>query len=152
MDHFLYKNGELHAEDVPVAEIAAAVGTPFYVYSTATLLRHFKLFDDALRGMDHLVCYAMKAASNQAILKTLGDAGAGMDVVSGGEYMRAKAAGVPGDRIVFSGVGKTADEIRLALTGGIRQFNVESEPEMQVLNAVALELACRCADHHSCEP
>jgi len=140
MDHFLYKNGELHAEDVPVAEIAAAVGTPFYVYSTATLLRHFKLFDDALRGMDHLVCYAMKAASNQAILKTLGDAGAGMDVVSGGEYMRAKAVGVPGDRIVFSGVGKTADEIRLALTGGIRQFNVESEPEMQVLNAVALEL------------
>jgi diaminopimelate decarboxylase len=116
------------------------VGTPFYVYSTATLLRHFKLFDDALEGMDHLVCYAMKAASNQAILKTLGDAGAGMDVVSGGEYMRAKAAGVPGDRIVFSGVGKTADEIRLALTGGIRQFNVESEPEMQVLNAVALEL------------
>ena len=140
MDHFLYKNGALHAEDVPVAEIAAAVGTPFYVYSTATLLRHFKLFDDALEGMDHLVCYAMKAASNQAILKTLGDAGAGMDVVSGGEYMRAKAAGVPGDRIVFSGVGKTADEIRFALTGGIRQFNVESEPEMQVLNAVALEL------------
>jgi diaminopimelate decarboxylase len=140
MDHFLYKNGALHAEDVPVAEIAGAVGTPFYVYSTATLLRHFKLFDDALEGMDHLVCYAMKAASNQAILKTLGDAGAGMDVVSGGEYMRAKAAGVPGDRIVFSGVGKTADEIRLALTGGIRQFNVESEPEMQVLNAVALEL------------
>ena len=140
MDHFLYKNGALHAEDVPVAEIAAAVGTPFYVYSTATLLRHFKLFDDALEGMDHLVCYAMKAASNQAILKTLGDAGAGMDVVSGGEYMRAKAAGVPGDRIVFSGVGKTADEIRLALTGGIRQFNVESEPEMQVLNAVALDL------------
>lgn len=140
MDHFLYINGALHAEDVPVAEIAAAVGTPFYVYSTATLLRHFKLFDNALEGMDHLVCYAMKAASNQAILKTLGDAGAGMDVVSGGEYMRAKAAGVPGDRIVFSGVGKTADEIRLALTGGIRQFNVESEPEMQVLNAVALEL------------
>lgn len=140
MDHFLYKNGALHAEDVPVAEIAAAVGTPFYVYSTATLLRHFKLFDDALIGMDHLVCYAMKAASNQAILKTLGDAGAGMDVVSGGEYMRAKAAGVPGDRIVFSGVGKTADEIRLALTGGIRQFNVESEPEMEVLNAIALEL------------
>ena len=140
MDHFLYKNGALHAEDVPVAEIAAAVGTPFYVYSTATFLRHFKLLDDALEGMDHLVCYAMKAASNQAILKTLGDAGAGMDVVSGGEYMRAKAAGVPGDRIVFSGVGKTADEIRLALTGGIRQFNVESEPEMQVLNAVALEL------------
>ncbi|MCA0905851.1 diaminopimelate decarboxylase [Ruegeria marisrubri] len=140
MDHFLYRDGALFAEDVPVSEIAAAVGTPFYVYSTATLLRHFQLFDDALDGTDHLVCYAMKAASNQAILKTLAQAGAGMDVVSGGEYLRAKAAGVPGDRIVFSGVGKTADEIRTALTGGIRQFNVESEPEMEVINAVALEL------------
>ncbi len=140
MDHFLYRDGALYAEDVPISEIAAAVGTPFYVYSTATLLRHFKLFDDALDGMDHLVCYAMKAASNQAILKTLAQAGAGMDVVSGGEYLRAKAAGVPGDKIVFSGVGKTADEIRTALTGGIRQFNVESEPEMEVINAVALDL------------
>ncbi|MCV3272172.1 diaminopimelate decarboxylase [Roseobacter sinensis] len=137
MDHFLYRNGALHAEDVPVAEIAAAVGTPFYVYSTATLLRHFQLFDEALEGLDHLVCYAMKAASNQAILKTLAKAGAGMDVVSGGEYMRAKAVGVPGDKIVFSGVGKTAAEIRLALEGGIRQFNVESEPEMEVLDATA---------------
>ncbi|WP_425078956.1 diaminopimelate decarboxylase [Ruegeria denitrificans] len=140
MDHFLYRDGALFAEDVPVSEIAAAVGTPFYVYSTATLLRHFQLFDDALDGTDHLVCYAMKAASNQAILKTLAQAGAGMDVVSGGEYLRAKAAGVPGEKIVFSGVGKTADEIRTALTGGIRQFNVESEPEMDVINAVALEL------------
>ncbi len=140
MDHFLYRDGALFAEDVPISEIAAAVGTPFYVYSTATLQRHFKLFDDALEGTDHLVCYAMKAASNQAILKTLAQAGAGMDVVSGGEYLRAKAAGVPGDKIVFSGVGKTADEIRTALTGGIRQFNVESEPEMQVINAVAQEL------------
>ncbi|SEL19619.1 diaminopimelate decarboxylase [Roseovarius nanhaiticus] len=140
MDHFLYKDGVLHAEDVPVAEIAAAVGTPFYVYSTATLERHFRLFDEALAGMDHLVCYAMKAASNVAILKTLARLGAGMDVVSGGEYMRAKAAGVPGERIVFSGVGKTRDEMRLALTGGIRQFNVESEPEMEVLSAVAVEL------------
>lgn len=137
MDHFLYRNGALYAEDVPVAEIAASVGTPFYVYSTATLLRHFQLFDEALEGLDHLVCYAMKAASNQAILKTLAQAGAGMDVVSGGEYMRAKAAGVPGDKIVFSGVGKTAAEIRLALEGGIRQFNVESEPEMAVLDATA---------------
>ncbi|WP_171122602.1 MULTISPECIES: diaminopimelate decarboxylase [unclassified Ruegeria] len=141
MDHFLYRDGALFAEDVPISEIAASVGTPFYVYSTATLLRHFKLFDDALDGMDHLVCYAMKAASNQAILKTLAQAGAGMDVVSGGEYLRAKAAGVPGDKIVFSGVGKTADEIRTALTGGIRQFNVESEPEMEVINAIALELS-----------
>lgn len=137
MDHFLYKNGALYAEDVAIADIAAAVGTPFYVYSTATLLRHFRLFDEALAAMDHLVCYAMKAASNQAILKTLAQAGAGMDVVSGGEYARARAAGVPGDRIVFSGVGKTADEIRMALTGGIRQFNVESEPELEVLNRVA---------------
>jgi len=140
MDHFLYRNGALYAESVPVAEIAAAVGTPFYLYSTATLIRHYRLFDDALSGMDHLVCYAMKAASNQAILKTLAAEGAGMDVVSGGEYRRARAAGVPGDRIVFSGVGKTADEIRLALQEGIRQFNVESEPEMEVLSATAVEM------------
>ena len=143
MDHFLYRDGALHAEDVPVAEIAAAVGTPFYVYSTATLLRHFQLFDEALEGLDHLVCYAMKAASNQAILKTLAQAGAGMDVVSGGEYRRAIAAGVPGDRIVFSGVGKTAAEIRLALEGGIRQFNVESEPEMVVLDETARAMGMR---------
>ena len=140
MDHFLYRDGVLCAEDVPVAEIAAAVGTPFYVYSTATLTRHFKLFDDGLAGMDHLVCYAMKANSNQAVLKTLAALGAGMDVVSGGEYLRAKAAGVPGDRIVFSGVGKTEDEMRLALSGGIRQFNLESEPEMERLSRVAAEM------------
>ncbi|MCL6282873.1 diaminopimelate decarboxylase [Ruegeria sp. 2012CJ41-6] len=140
MDHFLYRDGSLYAEDVPLTEIAAEVGTPFYVYSTATLLRHFRLFDEALEGTDHLVCYAMKAASNQAILKTLAQAGAGMDVVSEGEYLRAKAAGVPGERIVFSGVGKTGHEIRTALTGGIRQFNIESEPEMQVISAIASEL------------
>ena len=140
MDHFLYRDGALYAEDVAVADIAAAVGTPFYVYSTATLLRHFRLFDEALAGMDHLVCYAMKANSNLAVLRTLAQAGAGMDVVSIGEYLRAKAVGVPGDKIVFSGIGKTADEIRVALEGGIRQFNVESEPEMVVLSAVASEL------------
>jgi diaminopimelate decarboxylase len=140
MDHFLYKDGVLHAEDVSLAEIAAAIGTPVYVYSTATLLRHFHLFDDALSGMDHLVCYAMKANSNQAVLRTLAQAGAGMDVVSGGEYRRAKAAGVSGDKIVFSGVGKTREEIELALTGDIRQFNVESEPEMLLLDQVAREL------------
>jgi diaminopimelate decarboxylase len=140
MDHFIYRDGQLFAEDVPVADIAAQVGTPFYLYSTATLERHFKLFDEALAGMDHLVCYAMKAASNQAILRTLGALGAGMDVVSGGEYARAVAAGIPGDRIVFSGVGKTEVEIRAALTGGIRQFNVESEPEMEAINRVALNL------------
>jgi diaminopimelate decarboxylase len=140
MDHFLYRDGVLHAEDVPVREIAAAVGTPFYVYSIATLLRHYALFDEALAGMDHLVCYAMKAAGNQAILKTLAQAGAGMDVVSQGEYLRARAAGVPGEKIVFSGVGKTAEEMRVALEGGIRQFNVESEPELELLNDVALSL------------
>lgn len=140
MDHFLYQNGILHAEDVAVPEIAAQVGTPFYLYSAATLRRHYQLFDDALDGMDHLVCYAMKANSNQAVLKLIGDMGAGMDVVSGGEYARARAAGVPGERIVFSGIGKTRDEMRAALKGGIRQFNVESEPEMQALNEVALSL------------
>ncbi|OAN80030.1 diaminopimelate decarboxylase [Sulfitobacter sp. EhC04] len=140
MDHFLYRDGALFAEDVAVADIAAEVGTPFYVYSTATLLRHFRLFDAALEGMDHLVCYAMKANSNQAVLRTLAQAGAGMDVVSGGEYQRARAAGVPGERIVFSGVGKTQAEIRTALEGGIRQFNVESEPEMAVLDATARAL------------
>ncbi len=140
MDHFLYRDGQLMAEDVAVAEIAAQVGTPFYVYSSATLLRHFKLFDDALDGIDHLVCFAMKSLSNIAVLKLLGDAGAGMDVVSGGEYLRAKAAGVSGDKIVFSGIGKTRDEMRMALEGGIRQFNVESEPEMQVLSDVAVSL------------
>ncbi len=137
MDHFLYRDGHLHAEDVPIADIAASVGTPFYVYSTATLTRHYNVFEEALAGLDHLICYAMKANSNMAVLKTLARLGAGMDVVSGGEYMRARAAGVPGARIVFSGVGKTADEMRLALEGGIRQFNVESEPELHLLSQIA---------------
>lgn len=140
MDHFLYRDGTLCAEDVSVAEIAAQIGTPFYLYSSATLLRHFRLFDDALAGMDHLVCFAMKSLSNQAVLRLLAEAGAGMDVVSGGEYARAVAAGVPPERIVFSGVGKTRAEMRQALTGGIRQFNVESEPEMEALSAIAVEL------------
>jgi diaminopimelate decarboxylase len=140
MDHFIYQDGALCAEDVSIAEIAAQVGTPFYLYSSATLLRHYRLLDEALAGMDHLICFAMKSLSNQAILQLLGDAGAGMDVVSGGEYARARAAGVPGDRIVFSGVGKTKVEMRQALDGGIRQFNVESEPEMEALSEVAVEL------------
>ena len=140
MDHFLYRDGALYAEDVPVAGIAAAVGTPFYLYSTATLVRHYRLFDEALSWGPHLVCYAMKAASNQAILRTLAAEGAGMDVVSGGEYARAKAAGVPGERIVFSGVGKTGAEIRAALEGGLRQFNVESEPEMQAISDIAASM------------
>lgn len=140
MDHFIYKNGVLHAEDVPLSVIADQVGTPFYCYSRATLERHFRVFNEALGGMDHLICYAMKAASNVALLKVLAGLGAGMDVVSGGEYARAKAAGVSGDKIVFSGVGKTRDEIHLALSGGIRQFNVESEPELEVISSVAQNL------------
>ena len=140
MDHFLYRNGTLHAEDVALTDIAATVGTPFYCYSAATLTRHYTLFTEALSPLPHLVCFAIKSLSNVAILKLLGDLGAGMDVVSGGEYLRAMAAGVPGDRIVFSGVGKTRQEMRLALTGGIRQFNVESEPELRALSEVATSL------------
>jgi len=140
LDHFLYRDGALHAEDVPLAEIAASVGTPFYCYSTATLERHYRLFTEALAPLPHLVCYAVKSLSNIAVLKSLGDLGAGMDVVSGGEYRRARAAGVPGARIVFSGVGKTREEMHLALTGGIRQFNVESEPEMRALSDVAVSV------------
>lgn len=140
MDHFLYRDGRLMAEDVAVADIAAEVGTPFYVYSAATLTRHYKLFTEALSPLPHQVCFAIKSLSNLAVLKLLGDLGAGMDVVSGGEYRRAKAAGVPGDRIVFSGVGKTREEMALALTGGIRQFNVESEPELMALSQVATSL------------
>ncbi|MCP5074115.1 MAG: diaminopimelate decarboxylase [Rhodobacteraceae bacterium] len=140
MDYFLYRNGVLHAEDVALPEIAAAVGTPFYVYSSATLTRHFRVFDEALEGLDHLVCYAMKANSNLAVLKLLADQGAGMDVVSGGEYRRARAVGVPGDKIVFSGVGKTREEMELVLNGGIRQLNVESEPELYLLSKVASDL------------
>ena len=137
MDHFNYRNGQLYAEDVSVAEIAESVGTPFYVYSTATLVRHFQLFDDALDGMNHCICYAMKAASNQAILKTLGNLGAGMDVVSGGEYRRAISAGIPPEKVVFSGVGKTLEEITLALQNGIRQFNVESDSELEQISSIA---------------
>lgn len=140
MDHFLYRNGSLHAEDVALSEIAASVGTPFYCYSAATLTRHYNLFTEALSPLPHLVCFAIKSLSNIAVLKLLGDLGAGMDVVSGGEYRRAIAAGVPGNRIVFSGVGKTRDEMRLALSGGIRQFNVESEPEMRALSEVATSM------------
>ncbi|RPE66244.1 diaminopimelate decarboxylase [Pacificibacter maritimus] len=143
MDHFIYRDGVLHAEDVALTDIAAKVGTPFYCYSTATLTRHFTLFDEALHSMDHLICFAMKSNSNLAVLKLIGDLGAGIDVVSMGEYLKARAAGVPGERIVFSGVGKTREEMRTALTGGIRQFNVESEPELEALNDVAMSLGVK---------
>ena len=145
MDHFAYQDGVLHAEDVSLAEIAATMGTPFYCYSRATFERHIRVFDEALAGMPHLVCYAMKANSNLALLKIAVDAGAGMDVVSGGEIRRALAAGCPPEKIVFSGVGKTHDEMRLALEIGIRQFNVESEPELRRLNEVALSMGKRAA-------
>ncbi|MEN3975196.1 diaminopimelate decarboxylase [Emcibacter sp. SYSU 3D8] len=143
MNHFEYRNGIMHAEDVPLTEIAAAVGTPFYCYSTATLTRHYTVFSNAFAQMDALVCYAMKANSNLAVLKTLGRLGAGADIVSEGELRRALAAGIPADRIVFSGVGKTLDEMAFALDQGILQFNVESEPELMVLNAVAVQKGVR---------
>src|SRR3984885_16133519 len=130
MHHFVYRDGALFAEEVDLACIAEAVGTPFYCYSTATIERHFRVFSDAFAGARALVCYAMKANSNQAVLTTLAHLGAGMDVVSEGELKRARAAGVPGDRIIFSGVGKTAAEIALALDEHILCFNVESEPEL----------------------
>tara|TARA_R110002074_G_scaffold60269_10_gene146280 strand:+ start:481 stop:1746 length:1266 start_codon:yes stop_codon:yes gene_type:complete len=143
LDHFLYRNGQLHAEDVNLATIADSVGTPFYCYSAATLTRHYTLFREALDPLPNLICYAVKSNSNLAVLKLLGDLGAGMDVVSIGEYLRARAAGVPGARIVFSGVGKTRDEMRAALEGGIRQFNVESDPEMEALSQVAESMGVR---------
>ena len=138
MDHFNVRDGVLHAEDVDLAGIAAAVGTPTYVYSTATIERHARVFRAALDGLDDpLICFAVKANPNRAVLATLAAQGLGADVVSGGELMRALAAGVPAERIVFSGVGKTADEMRRALTSGIGQFNVESVPEAEMLSDVA---------------
>ena len=137
MQHFAYRAGRLYAEDVDLAEIARQVGTPFYCYSTATLTRHFRVFSEAFAGQQALVCYAMKANSNQAVLKTLVNLGAGMDVVSEGELRRALAAGAPPEKIIFSGVGKTRAEMALGLETGIRCFNVESEPELEALSEVA---------------
>jgi diaminopimelate decarboxylase len=139
VNHFQYIDGVLHAENVPVPEIAKAVGTPFYVYSTATLERHYKVFSEAFADVDSMVCYAMKANSNQAVLATLAKLGAGIDVVSGGELRRALAAGVPASRIMFSGVGKTVAEMDFALEAGIYCFNIESEPELEVLNLRAVK-------------
>ncbi|GAB6841344.1 diaminopimelate decarboxylase [Methylorubrum rhodinum] len=137
MHHFHYRDGRLHAEDVDLAALAGEVGTPFYCYSTATLERHYRVFAEAFADDDALVCFAMKANSNQAVLTTLARRGAGMDIVSEGELRRALAAGVPGERIVFSGVGKTKDEMAAALEAGILCFNVESEPELAGLSEVA---------------
>jgi diaminopimelate decarboxylase len=137
MNHFHYRNGVLCAEDVPLPLIADAVGTPFYCYSTATLTRHYRVFAAAL-PKSALIAFSVKANGNLAVLKTLGDLGAGADVVSAGELKKALAAGIPASRIVFSGVGKTRDEMSLGLDAGIYQFNVEGEPELELLNEVAL--------------
>jgi diaminopimelate decarboxylase len=137
MHHFTYKNGIMHAEDVSLAEIAKAVGTPFYCYSTATLERHYRVLSEAFAGQSALICFAVKANSNQAVLATMARLGAGMDVVSEGELRRARLAGVAADKIIFAGVGKTRDEMAYALGEGILGFNVESEPELRALSEVA---------------
>ena len=137
MHHFHYKDGVLHAEDVSLARLAAEVGTPFYCYSTATLQRHYRVLTEAFAGQDALICFAVKANSNQAVLRTLAKLGAGMDVVSEGELRRALAAGVPASKIIFAGVGKTREEMAYALEQGILGFNVESEPELRALSEVA---------------
>ncbi|HVP84431.1 MAG TPA: diaminopimelate decarboxylase [Rhizomicrobium sp.] len=142
MNHFQYKDGVLHAEDVSLATLAREVGTPFFCYSTATLERHYRVFAAAL-PKDTLVAFSAKANGNIAVLKTLGNLGAGADIVSGGELAKARAAGIPANRIVFSGVGKTRAEMKLALEEGIYQFNIESEPELDALNETALSLNTR---------
>jgi diaminopimelate decarboxylase len=139
MNHFDYRNGVLHAEAVNLIDLAEAVGTPFYCYSTATLERHYRVFTEAFAGEKTLVCYAMKANSNQSVLRTLAKLGAGADVVSGGELKRALAAGIPRDKILFSGVGKTEAELRAALAADILCINVESEPELELLSRLAVE-------------
>ena len=150
MHHFAYRNGVLHAEAVSLDTLAEKVGTPFYCYSTATLTRHYQVFAGAFADVDALVCYAMKANSNQAVVATLAKLGAGADVVSGGELKRARAAGIPADKIMFSGIGKTAAELALAVDEGILCVNVESEPELEMLSPIAASkgqaaLASRCA-------
>ena len=137
MHHFAYRNGVLHAEAVDLVELAAAVETPFYCYSTATLRRHYEVFASAFADVKALICYAMKANSNQAVIKTLAALGAGADVVSGGELRRARTAGIPPDKIMFSGIGKTAAELALAVDEGILCVNVESEAELELLSSIA---------------
>jgi diaminopimelate decarboxylase len=137
MHYFTMKNGAMHAEDVDLTHLAAEIGTPFYCYSAATLTRHYDVFKQAFASLPTLVCYAVKANSNQAVLKILAERGAGMDVVSEGELRRARAAGVPGSRITFSGVGKTLHEMAFALDEKIHCFNIESEPELYALSQLA---------------
>ena len=139
MNHFEFKDGHLHAEDVPVSRIAEEIGTPFYCYSTATLVRHYDVFSSAFSDIDAMVCYAMKANSNQAVLKTLADRGAGADVVSAGELLRAMRVGIDPKKIMFSGVGKTISEIDMAIALGIFCFNIESENELELISARAVD-------------
>jgi len=138
MHHFDYRGGVLHAEGVNLATLAESVGTPFYCYSTATLERHYKVFADAFADVPSMVCYAVKANSNQAVIATLARLGAGADVVSGGELKRARKAGVPPERIMFSGIGKTAAELAMALDENIFCINVESDPELDLLSEIAV--------------
>ena len=140
---FTYRDGELHAEDVPLAAIAERHGTPTYVYSTAVLRARYRAYVDAFADLAPVVCYALKANSNQAVIATFAREGAGADIVSLGEMKRALAAGIPASRIVFAGVGKTADEMRAALAAGIMQFNVESEPELRMLSGVAESMGAK---------
>lgn len=143
MHHFAYKDGILTAEGVSLVELAEKVGTPFYCYSTETLTRHYRVLSEAFAGQDALICFAVKANSNQAVLATMARLGAGMDVVSEGELRRARAAGVPANRIIFAGVGKTRSEMAYALGEGILGFNVESEPELLALSEVAASMGVR---------
>jgi len=140
MHHFEYRNGELHAEDVAVTQLAREYGTPLYIYSAATFRRHFEAFDSAFAGIEHMTCFSVKANSNLCVLRLLGQMGAGMDIVSGGELHRALTAGVPAHKIVYSGVGKSAAEIRQALEADILMFNVESSQELERIGAMAREM------------
>ncbi|NTW35632.1 MAG: diaminopimelate decarboxylase, partial [Syntrophobacteraceae bacterium] len=143
MHYFRFDQDELHCEKVPLRKVADEVGTPCYVYSHATLKHHFRVFDEAFSKVPHLTCFAMKANSNLAILNLFGSLGGGVDIVSGGELFRARRAGIPADRIVYSGVGKTLEEIDYALKEDILMFNIESELELEAINTRAGELGTR---------
>ncbi len=145
MHFFQYKKGELYAEEVPVREIAAKYGTPVYIYSASTLVRHFKAYDEAFDGKHHIICFALKANSNAAIIRLFAKHGAGADVVSGGELFRALKAGIPAKKIVYAGVGKTADEIRFALKSKILMFNVESENELREIDRIAADMKVKAS-------
>ena len=142
MNFFDYKDGVLSCEDIPITQIAEKIGTPFYLYSQNTVLRHYRKLEEALSGIDHLVCYALKANPSLAISKLLADAGAGGEVVSGGELFRALRVGMPPEKIVFNGNGKTSEELKAALDAGILMFNVDSESELRLLDRLARDAGC----------